>query len=229
LLTVRAAASFVVLLACSPPPPPTKVDGTPPAKTEAPAPKPAPEQRTAVADDDDEVMTFDAIVRVDAEPGSKKLQGVWLERGDGERWIVAYRAEPWLVPFADKKVSVTGGRYIPGGQAVKATHFRLDALRTTDDGDPGLFESLGAEQEMTGELSERSGTVGAKDEGERYPVFTSDAGNAFELANRPDGLVYGKRVKVRVREMQYSKFAAHRGGPMVWVIAIDGKSTTPAG
>lgn len=217
---MRAALALALILGCAPPPA-SPAAGNPPAKVEKAEPRTAPEQRP-IADDDDEVITFPAIVRVDAEPGAKKLQGVWLERGDGERWIVAYRAEPWLAPFTDKAVEVSGGRYIPGGQAVKATHFRVDSLRVTDEKNPGLFESLGPEQTMTGTFAEQVGTVGAKDEGERYPTFASDAGDSFQLANRPDGLAYGTKVKVRAREMQYSKFAAHRGGPMIWVIEIDG-------
>ena len=227
MLKVRVALTiaFSIVACASPPAPPAA--GNQQAKVEKAEPRAAGEQRPQTDDDDDddddddEVITFEAIVRVDSEPGSKKLQAVWLERTDGERWIVAYRAEPWLVPFADKAVEVTGGRYIPGGQAVRATHFRVDSLRVTDDKDAGLFESLGAEQTMTGRFAEQVGTVGAKDEGERYPTFTSDAGTSYELANRPDALALGTKVKVRAREMQYSKFAAHRGGPMVWVIDID--------
>lgn len=218
-----AIIASLSLVACTPPSAPPAASGNPPAAVEKREPPP-PVEHSNAADDDDEVITFPAIVRVDAEPGSKKLQAVWLERGDGERWIVAYRPEPWLVAFADKPVEVSGGRYIPGGQAVKATHFRIDTLRITDDKELGLFESVGPERTMTGIFAERTGTVGAKDEGERYPVFDNGEA-AYELANRPDPLPLGSTVKVRVRETKYSKFAAHRDGPLVWVLEVDGVRT----
>lgn len=186
------------------------------APVEAPTAAPAPTPTAADA------LAFEATVRIDAEPGGKKLQGVWLERDDGERWIAAYRPEAWLVPFDGKRVRVTGARYTPKGQAVSSEHFRIATLEATGDGLTAGIVSVGAEVTMKGRFSEVVGEAGTKSEGERWSSFTSAGGESFALANTPEGLVTGVDVEVVARPAEYSKYAAHRGGPMIWVISIAG-------
>lgn len=215
------AVAWSILAACTPAPQAV------PAVTDKPAsPSKAVDPATPPRDagTDETLLAFEAVVRIDVEPGSKRLQAVWLERPDGERWIVAYRAEPWLVPFDGARVNVEGSRYSPGGQAVNAPHFRLDTLTVADEAD-ATFASLGAEQTMSGRFVDDVGAPGTKLEGEHWPEFASADGKSYQLANRPEALVFETAVRITAREMQYSKFTAHRGGPMIWVLAIDGKPT----
>ncbi len=182
-----------------------KTDSTP--KSEPPA--------------DDGVLELEATVRIDAGASAKRLDAVWLELGDGERWFVAYRREGWLAGFANRRVRVTGSRHAPAGHAVVATHFRIDTLVKLNELDGGHHASVGPEATLTGSFVERVGEVGTKLEGERYPMFTTAAGAVYALANRPEGMTWGASVTVRAREMTYSKFVAHGSGPMIWVLAIE--------
>src|SRR5262249_47884244 len=71
-----------------------------------------------------------AIVRIDAQPGGKKFQGVWLEFADDKRWLVDYRANELWKPFADREVLVTGYCWAPDprAQAIQATHFHVERM-----------------------------------------------------------------------------------------------------
>ncbi|MFT3775729.1 MAG: hypothetical protein QM820_61060 [Minicystis sp.] len=170
---------------------------------------------------DDRLERFEAVVRVDAQPQDKKFQGVWLERGDGEKWVVAYRPEGWLRGFEGKRVSVAGERYEPQGQAIMATHFRVHTIRVLDERavDAPFFVEVGPERKMAGRFVERVGEKGTKLEGEKYTVFEADDGVAYGLANAVEATA-GVRVRVRARPVVVSPFVARRGGPSLWILDV---------
>ncbi len=195
-----------------------------PASSTGPPP-PEPEPRPATAPPQEPVAdSFEATVEIDAQPGGKKEQCVRLVRDDGERWIVAYRPEPWLQPFARKRVRVTGERYTPQGQAIMAPHYRLRTIELLESQrmrSDALLARAGEEQTLTGVFSEKVGEPGTKLAGEPYTVFTTADGRTYLLANTPDSPRPGQSQTIRAREVEYSPYVARRSGPTLWVLAID--------
>lgn len=208
----RALAPFVLALACTP------------ARTEPDAPSaPAPTTpRMDPAPEPDDLQDIDATVEIDAEPGGKKFQGVWLAMGGDTRWVVSYRAEPWLREFEGQRVHARGRIYSPQGQAIRATHFRLEHMRVIDpQAKISTFVEVGPERTLTGVMRQDIGAAGTKSEGERWHVFDSETDGRFLLANTPDDIVLEQRIAVRARSIVYSPFVAHRGGPTLWVLDVD--------
>lgn len=207
-------------VACNPAAPveaPVSGEPSPAAPREAEAKPPA---AAAPTDDAKQPEGFAAVVRVDAKPGGKKFQGVWLERDDGERWVVAYRAEPWLVAFEGRRVDVTGAVYQPTGQAILATHFRIETLRLAGPESDAEFVAALAELRLSGTFKERVGESGTKLEGERYRVFEADDGAVYLLANYPERGEPGVAATVRARVVELSPYTAHRGGTYLWVLDV---------
>lgn len=200
----------VATAACGPA---SSTDPTPPE----PQPATAPAQQPAAE-------SFEATVEIDANPGRKGEQCVRLVRDDGERWIVTYRPEAWLQPFAHKRVRVTGERYTPPGQALMAPHYRLRTIALLESQlmrSDALLASAGEEQTLTGAFSQKVGEPGTKLEGEPYTVFTTADGRAYLLANEPEGARPGETQTIHAREVELSPYMARRGGPTLWVLAID--------
>lgn len=166
---------------------------------------------------------FNAVVRIDAQPGGKKFQGVWLERDDGERWVAAYRPEPWLKEFEGRRVRVTGWVYQPQGQAISATHFRIETLRLAGPeaaADAQVVAVL-AERRLSGTFQNRVGEPGTKLTGESYGVFAADDGVVYLLANDPEDGRPGRAASVRARVVELSPYVAHRGGTYLWVLKVE--------
>jgi hypothetical protein len=163
--------------------------------------------------------TFRATVRIDAQPAGKMFQGVWLERSDGERWLIAYRPWEYWTPFQDKQVDVTGERYQPEGQSVSAVHFRLDRL-TIDTAAMTSLVRVERERGLTGVfLVDKGGPPGSKMAGYATSYFRSDDGERFLLANAPQ-VTPGTPVRITAREVELSPFSAHQGGRHLWVIDV---------
>lgn len=193
----------------------TSSTSTPVTTPASPQPTPAAHERRAT-------------VRIDAEPGSKRFQGVWLEFADGARWVIDYRArEPWR-SFQDREVLVTGGCYEPLGQAIMATHFRVDRMRLVDPvrGRQPYLE-VGPEQLLHGELVIESAPTGSKlagtsaltfrvEDGTRYPV-TGDG------ALTPAGPV-AVRARVLLADLTY---AARTGDSDLWILDVHDPDYTP--
>jgi len=173
------------------------------------------------------VERFEALLTIDEKPGAKKFQGVWLEREDGERFVVSYRVHPWFEGFAGHRVKVTGERYEPKGQAIMAPHFRVHTLEIAGDPKEAPMPSvlrLGAETKLRGEFEVRTVSSGAKGAGERYQVFVSDAGTTYYVTGSIEPGLMGKQVDIVGRESEPSPFyAAMRGGRYLWL--IDQQST----
>ena len=108
---------------------------------------------------------FAATVRIDAEAGSKQFQGVWLERADGEQWVIDYRPRDCWLPLENLQVKAVGNTYMPPGQAISATHFRVSMLEVIDPAPEARLVAVGPEETMTGTLQAAAGEAGSKSEG----------------------------------------------------------------
>ncbi len=169
---------------------------------------------------DESALSFEAILRVDAEPSYKHFQGVWLERDDGERWLIDYRALGCWTPFDGHRVSATGERYEPEGQSIGAPHFRVKTLSAVDPMAMSALVQVGPERTLTGRLSTASGAPGSKQEGSSWTVFVADSGGSWSLLN-PSAVqdLQGETISVKGRAVERSPFYAHAGGPLLFVIS----------
>ncbi|MBL9103247.1 MAG: hypothetical protein JNL82_20040 [Myxococcales bacterium] len=180
---------------------------TPPADARGEPPKEAP-------------VEFEAVVRSDARPSGKKFQGVWLERADGERWVVAYRPQAWLRSFEGRAVRVTGETWEPEGQRVTATHFRVATLKVERRGE-GPILAVGPEETLTGALRQATAPAGSKAEGSTWWVFATGEAE-YEVEGAPDGveLAAGPATLVVRKVEPDMSYAARRGGPSLWIVAV---------
>lgn len=168
---------------------------------------------------------FTATVRIDPRPGGKKLQGVWLEREDGERWVIDYRPRDCWLPLQDIAVTATGERYEPQGQAISAPHFRVSVLRVLKVTPEAGLVAVGEEQTLTGTLLTAAGEPGSKSEGSTWTEFKDADGPVWPLYN-PSALgELTGAVTLTVREVELSPFSAHIGGPQLCI--LDARSVTP--
>ncbi len=163
---------------------------------------------------------FEAIVRIDAKPGGKKFQGVWLDRKGHEPLLIAYRPYGYWKPFEGKTVTVTGERYQPHGQSIGADHFRVHTM-TTDPKSMTDFVRVDPERSYVGKFDKQAMPAGSKMAGTTYNTFMADDGVSYMLANTPkDKLKLGTPMRVKARQVKRSPFMSHVGGPHLWVIDI---------
>ncbi len=168
---------------------------------------------------------FTATVRIDAEPGAKRLQAVWLERADGSQWVIDYRPRACWRPLEGATVTATGSVYTPQGQAISAIHFRVDALRATELTPELGLVAVGPEQTLTGTLLNAVGEAGTKSEGSGWTEFRDNDGPTWPLYN-PSALgELTGAVTLTVREVELSPFSAHIGGPQLCI--LDARAATP--
>jgi hypothetical protein len=188
------------------------------AQVQAPAKEQAQPPKEEPVDDG-----FDAVVRVDEKPGGKKFQGVWLEREDGERWVVAYRPEAWLRVFEGRTVRVTGETYQPFGQAINSTHFRVFTLTVKEEKRGiGPLLGVGREQTLRGRFVDAVVPKGAKNEGDTYRTFVADGGAEFMIEEAPEGAPVGKSVQIVARAVEPDwSYHARRGGDYLWIIKVE--------
>ena len=163
---------------------------------------------------------FTATVRIDAEPGGKKFQGVWLERDDGEQWVIDYRPRDCWRPLEGLQVHAIGSTYMPHGQAISATHFEVSMLQVIDPAPEAQLVAVGPEQTMTGTLQTAAGAAGSKSEGSSWQVFKSDDGPSWALYN-PSALgTTAGSVTLTGRTVELSPYSAHRAGPQLCVLTV---------
>lgn len=203
-----AAAGFV-LVCCA---------GTSTTETAATAEAPA----TPEADKD---AGFEATLEIDAEPGGKRFQGVWLVLSGGERLVVDYRATAWWMSFRGRKVRVTGEHWTPDprAQSIGAAHFRVHELSLIDPHQEPFADpiGLGPERELDGQFEKYSWPEGTKLAGETVLVFRATAGPRYWLAATPDPTpVPEQPVRVRGRTVTPSPFAARPGGAYLWIRTV---------
>ena len=163
---------------------------------------------------------FAATVRIDAEAGSKQFQGVWLERADGEQWVIDYRPRDCWLPLENLQVKAVGNTYMPPGQAISATHFRVSMLEVIDPAPEARLVAVGPEETMTGTLQAAAGEAGSKSEGSSWLVFKSDSGSSWTLYNPSAlGTATGS-VTLTGRMVQLSPYSAHAAGPQLCVLRV---------
>ena len=165
-----------------------------------------------------EPIEFTATVRIDARPGGKKFQGVWLERPDGEKWVIDYRPRDCWKPMEGLTVTARGQTYAPEGQAISATHFKVEELRLVTLTAEATLVAVGEEWTLTGTLLTTAGEVGSKSEGSTWTEFKSADGPIWPLYNPSalDGLTGG--ITLTGREVELSPFSAHIGGPQLCIL-----------
>ncbi|MBW1878903.1 MAG: hypothetical protein JRI25_12375 [Deltaproteobacteria bacterium] len=168
----------------------------------------------------DDAEAFEAKLTVDPEPGYKHFQGVWLEREDGDRWVIDYRARDCWTPFDGHRVRVVGEQYQPEGQAIGAIHFRVETLEVLDPMSMTSLVSVGPEKALTGRMARVSGEPGTKMEGSSYLVFTASDGTGYQLIN-PTAVSdhVGTQVSITARPVERSPYSTHMPGPTLWIKA----------
>ncbi len=164
--------------------------------------------------------SFQATVRIDAKPGGKQFQGVWLDRAGHEPLLIAYRPYGYWKPFEGKVVTVTGERYQPHGQSIGADHFRVHTM-TVDPKSMTDFVRVDPELSYVGKFEKRAMPAGSKLAGVTYDYFMANDGVSYAVANTPkDKIAVGTQVRVKARQVKRSPFMSHVGGPHLWIIEI---------
>jgi hypothetical protein len=140
-----------------------------------------------------------ATLRIDAVPGPRRFQGVWLELADGQRWLVDYRARDLWRVFDGAAVYVTGHCYVPFGQAINAPHFAVETLGHVYEYDVGgPYRSMGPELTLTGEFTLRTAPAGSKLAGSPPERVFVAGDTTYALANPADAGVGAATVIGRV-------------------------------
>jgi hypothetical protein len=202
----------------SPTPAPARNESREPVILPTPSAEPVPPEPTA-SPEPDAGNEFEATLRIDKKPGGKKFQGVWLERDGGSKWVISYRPEPLWRSFEGQRVRVRGTTYQPPGQAINATHFRVErlVLAAGDAQANQVIVEVGAESTYTGVFREHSWPAGSKLAGEKTRVFVSGTESWF-LQNSVDGVELDKNAVVVAREVVLSPYVARPGGRFLWIL-----------
>jgi hypothetical protein len=81
---------------------------------------------------------FEALLDIDRLESAKHFQGVWLEKADGERLLVAYEPSAEYFRFVEKRVLVVGETWMPDPyeQHVAAKHIKVTSIRLADGETP---------------------------------------------------------------------------------------------
>lgn len=167
-----------------------------------------------------------AIVRIDAEPvGHKRFQGVWLDFGTEKRWVIDYRPRELWKPFEDREVIVTGGCYRPFGQALIATHFRVDRIRFVkpERGRSLIFE-LGPEEMLKGAFVLHQFPEGSKRADSPMVMFRDEAGTEYVIAGASEDLpAVGTAARIKARAVVPDmSYMAQTGVPNLWILEVRG-------
>ena len=162
-------------------------------------------------------VLMQAVVTIDAEPSGKRFQGVWLTQDDGTKWLVAYRPDPLWRVYEGHPVQVTGQPYTPEGQAISASHLRVETLVVVGEQAVVDPRGFGPEQTLQGRFERRSGEPGSRSEGATWSVFVVEAGLTYSILN--PSAVRDDATSVRARVVERSPFVAHRGSLTLWLVA----------
>jgi len=192
---------------------------------EPPKPKPAPSSHAP--------SEQRGTLRVAPEQNATRFYGVWLERQDGSRWVIDYRARALWKWFADREVLITGECYAPEGHAIRATHFRVLTLRPVEPKlGLGPYLLIGPEQEFRGEVTSIAAPPGSKLAGSSRTVFKADDGTTYNIAGEQVPKLGPATLHARVLEPDMSHHA-RTDGPDLWIVdrfeADDDGVPPPAG
>jgi hypothetical protein len=159
---------------------------------------------------------FRATLRIDAEPGPRRFQGVWLEQGEN-KLLVDYRKRELWTAFDGLAVDVTGHCYEPFGERItNQTHFAIETLAVADRKTSRRFHGFGPEQTLTGSFVTETGAPGTKLEGSTLAYFESE-GKRRQLAGGESGQG-AATIVARIVEINLA-YMATTGGEQLWVVA----------
>jgi hypothetical protein len=164
-----------------------------------------------------------ATVRIDAAPGGKAFQGVWLEFAADKRWVTDYRARELWKPFENREVLVTGTCYRPFGQAITATHFRVDRMRfVKPERGHALILELGPEQMMKGSFVLHQFPPGSKRADSPMVMFRDEGGTEYIIAGASgDVPAVGTAARIKTREVVPDlSIMAQTDGPNIWILDV---------
>ncbi len=176
-----------------------------------------------------------ATVRIDAQPGGKKFQGVWLELpGTSEvlprsgRWVIDYRATEIWRSFEDADVIVTGEHYQPFGQAINSPHYKVATMRFARPPSRTVpLRSIGPEKVLRGAFVEHVWPPGTRHAGDVERSFTTDDGATYGLAAGSADPKTGPAA-ITCRDVEPDPaYAADTGGPKVFVIRVHAHAFPP--
>lgn len=172
---------------------------------------------------------YSATIRIDAEPGGKKFQGVWLEFAADRRWVIDYRPRELWRGFQDAEVIVTGTCYRPFGQAISATHFKVERMRFAAPPKRSVpFFELGPEQLMKGSFVEQAAPAGSKLAGSHQLEFQADDGTTYGIAGTSGSAPAPGAAKVTARSVKLNlAYAATTGGPHLWILSVHDAAYEP--
>ena len=162
---------------------------------------------------------FVATVRIDAQPGGKRFQGVWLVHG-GAEWVVDYRARELWQPFDGLEVRVTGETWTPDprAQAIQAQHFKVARLEVADPAKAKRFRAIGPERELSGVFVHKRVPAGAKGAGASPLYFEEKDGQRYEVIGGEHG---SGAATVVARDVEINPtWAATTGGPFLWIETV---------
>lgn len=165
-----------------------------------------------------------AVLRIDAEPGGKRFQGVWLDFSGTKRWVIAYRASDLWRAFADHEVVVTGHCYAPDGQAIMAPHFLVERMRfVTPQRGRGRLLEVGPAEDFAGAFGEYRYPEGSKLAGDTRMQFIAEDNTAYWIAGGdPPASPGPARIRARRVEPDMSVIA-QPGGPSLWLLGAAGE------
>jgi hypothetical protein len=166
-----------------------------------------------------------AIVRIDAEPGGKKFQGVWLEFSDDKRFVIDYRANGLWKPFEDREVIVTGHCWAPDprAQAISSTHFHVATMRMVKpERGHGPILEIGPELALRGEFRQQSFPAGSKLAGSSEIRFTVDGGFDYGIQGaNVQPTTMNTQVLAIARSVEPDlTYTAQTGGPQLWIVDV---------
>jgi hypothetical protein len=162
--------------------------------------------------------TLTATLRIDPQPGPRHFQGVWLEHG-GQRWIVDYRARELWRAFDQHEVIVTGGCFVPFGEAITATHFDIATLRVADpEAARGRFLAVGPERTLPGQFTTHAWPAGSKLAGSSETRFEAD-GTSYAIAGGEPAGTGAATVIARTVDVSPT-YTATTGGQQLWIVGV---------
>ncbi|MEO8703998.1 MAG: hypothetical protein ABI867_28365 [Kofleriaceae bacterium] len=196
------------------------------AAPDVPAPAPKPTMTTSKA----APTEYRATLRIDAQPGGKKFQGVWLDFGGAKRWVLDYRTNDLWESFQDAEVRVTGHCYEPFGQAIQAVHFEVDTLTFASAPKMAVpYFAIGPKRLYRGSFIATTAPPGSKLAGTVTTKFQVTSGKAYAMASSLD--VHGRSgaAAITARELEINlAYTATTGDPRVWVIAVHDADYVPS-
>ena len=172
---------------------------------------------------------FHATVRIDATPSGKKAQPVWLEFGADKRWLIDYRPRELWRSFEDALVIVTGICYQPFGQALSATHFKVERLRFAAPPTHSVpILEIGPELVLKGSFVLEAAPPGSRREGSDSVEFRSNTGSNYAIAGNSAGSWEPGAATITARRVELNlAYAATTGGPQLWILSIHDADYTP--